>query len=1736
MNRRFSALCPRPQYVQLIHCNGPEPEKMESFIFIGSAYTDDQKRSIERECISMSLTTNSFGLIRSVADIDSSVKANTIFRHPLDSTIKIKTTPIFINVYPRTSIERFRMLCSTTLKTNKSLFLWYRNPVEQSTYQAQHLIETHTSGDSLDEALLANDIVFPMGNISPHMSPKDKKALINIVAKRQFTDVCLDSGRCISYFDVDALHYIYRTSVYDSPVSWLPRTLRYSTIYCTDKDTILKRVTESNKKSTVRNYLRVIESLQGTTDDMTKYDTSVYDKMVKDSSSSKFTHEYSVSMSHCHLSSLVPVRRKPLQHIFNTLCLSPQIIASCYSNSDVNIRNFRFYKDPQRPSSLTYSGNEKAMTDWISSMLKYRAETPIWLSFRVLLGQIGTFKTTKCLIDNVGKKAIKVTVQTIQPEDNTVMTHSDKLPFNIAERLFQWNTDGRQSTQTFREWLSAKPKEVQMLTYAKARIYEKNSHGNWSLEFVSGKKKGLFTTIHSSFIHLIDDDTALVVDNISQYATVFVTDKGKVSVIYSDQHTAVTDNLSIPELSSTKRLQSICTSMLSQSPLSDGVVFDSSAFKVEDITKQLSEQSSIFTFVRSLSRPVTIRSCIGTIQNMPGVQEHLKVIPKVLYRRGDTVFYRKSPKSSEVREGIVLGIENISYLVKARDSGKEITVLMDNIDYSWNHASVMTVAPAYVLQPKDIAVQWILWCVLQNMSESETVRTVEKFVGRLKDVQSLIQMTSQSYRDAKKAKDMGIVKLLYQQTESFVDIHNRASMIVLKFVDITDAVERGQLLYVLSYIINASESTLNVAQNTAKTETSVGALSVRKLGLEFDLSDDSESYSDSDTSDEDEKSETIHEDSDREFVQINAKTILERIQKLDSYFLSKTHFRQGYARSCQKRTGNQPLGVSKSEFERIRTSLQQAYKQIYPDKTFTVCSQSNEFNSKEDTCFAVEFRNNYFMCPNNADLLQGVLPILSPEIVNEIESQFVHRNTFVGINSAKAPCCFKKPNKNIIAYMNNTSQSSKRFVYSPYIKEWGHELPSFRFGFCPPTFYTQLNMKPCEQGNITHDSGHNCLLRLGVTQSPNALLSCGAYVCSVLNKPNQNMVMSVNDFKEKLSNIILKLDDDKDRNVLSAFSINDFSEKQNYVEYIQSHVMKDASVCLPLMHRAFSNKCRIVILAFEEDILKVKCSSVSFKHITTEKICIFLETIQHGQRCLDILVNVESKSFQLNKLSSVQCTFGPDDIIQGQPLYDIISKQESSCTRSLLNVRDTQYIDLPSVHDIASIRALSGNISPIQLQDVFGKVSAVLIQYKDEQHVLPIQPSSVDERFEVKRLDKSINPSSAIDAYACIQMVQGELKKMDILPSSTVGTSDTIHYLAFTNGQRVPVAKTSLATFQSVVANIPHIEDVMYDDVQKALERSHTSFLETNVEYAPILDLQKVLNILRSFPTRHNVTPESVYKPDMSSKDMKTVGILTIKTKDDHRCGIHVYIPEKRSLGITKTNQEPVYEEKQSLRLLMDLWRKSKYTLPCRPYRYRMDKAGMYTHLVLENGRDIELQDAVHCNNRLDNQFRSVRLNHIEIISHTNLFFDTRAHRDAYREELLNNLDNEIETEVQRLKPEWTKKKQVKLFAIVNSSNIPQSVLQDVQSLGVSEALALRLLHNPLYIQEWVDPSVCSSNTSVMNSEEAMFWMVHTAIRTRQREYFTNLLNFDTSIQKRNVKKYEYVLQSVNKKYNHIFT
>jgi hypothetical protein len=80
--------------------------------------------------------------------------------------------------------------------------------------------------------------------------------------------------------------------------------------------------------------------------------------------------------------------------------------------------------------------------------------------------------------------------------------------------------------------------------------------------------------------------------------------------------------------------------------------------------------------------------------------------------------------------------------------------------------------------------------------------------------------------------------------------------------------------------------------------------------------------------------------------------------------------------------------------------------------------------------------------------------------------------------------------------------------------------------------------------------------------------------------------------------------------------------------------------------------------------------------------------------------------------------------------------------------------------------------------------------------------------------------------------------------------------------------------------------------------------------------------------------------------------------------------------------------------------------------------------------------------------------------------------------------------------------------------------------MNISEELALRLMHNPLLLQQWTGADVCPMNTISMSKEDADKWVLQNMIHHGQYTYFTNLLNFDIALQTRAVQQYEYKIMN----------
>lgn len=1732
MNRKVSVNVPHPQCIRLYQSFGDSSKELEGYIFVGAKHSSSVQETLKEEFQNKSLSQSSVKLLENYFTPTDVQFSDDIFNHPRDSSKSIPFIPIFLDIYSRTSIRHFRLICQHYIQTSKTetdtpLYFWYENPKDIALFQAKRLVEFALNGDGIiNPAILEQKILFPYDwKLPEHVFSHDQffeiesvDNFVQEIARRQCTQVCLETGRTISLFDHAAIAHIYKlTQQHSEPDENVPKTIRSSILFFTDKRTLVNQLPVRTDEVALESFLKTIEEsrhVNGTHIDVEQLH-NVFESVPSN------VHVENIFMKSCQLHSPFMLRSWDVEHIFRTFCLSTNIVASCYSDPQQQIQNFKYFgPDIKRRSKFGNGSNKEKMLEWISSMSKYHTYKNNQISFQVLVGQVATNEFIPCTIKKFTKSSIDVEFvqQNHEGESRKVQ---ETFSMDTAEFLF---VKPVQSKETFTQWIQTR-KNVQMYKYSTIFIQpntENIDDQGVYIEYLSGNKEGCFEHVHQSFIHTDKKMQSVAVHTTSVYATFNFTSTGEITIDFENDE--FSPNL-IPILQSTKRLKEIALSLLSNSTLSEDVTYDPKKLKMSDFTSSFIEKTSHFLYQQTWPSSIQTHEMIKYIQSQHSHwNEHVLIIPPVLFNRGDTVFF-KAGKS--IKSGIVMGFHNLEYILKT-DTNPEKKVSIRSIEYIWKHQSTLQFVPRYSVQIENVITQWILWCKLQQIPDSDIHDIIQTFVGVI-DTQNVIQKVSTSYNAAFRTKDISLLRMLYSPINNGMFLQISENNTILQCKDILDEKERDKFVFLINQFIHGYISSESSDSTLLTTKTYTQPPKIQKLGIQFDLSDDdsdSESESSSDSDDDEDKSTTNVKKV--EIIPIQIDSLIERIQKIDSYFTGKKHFKEGYARSCQKNSGSQPLALPPQEFEYIRNAYFTAYQKNIDTKhdSITICSPNQDTDLQKNTCAAIEFRDNVYICPNEKSLLASVSQILPPKLIAELESQQDHKRTFIGINSANAPCCFKKPNKNVHNYINTTPLVRKQMLYSPYIKDWGHSLPSMRFGFCPPSMYAKLHMNICEHGNITADSAHDCLLRLGVPQGPDVLLQCCRLIYSInIHSPP----VSLHDFKKEICTEILQLNAKKERELLSPFSMGFSSEKQNFVEYILSRQDKAYSQCLSILHKLLTN-VRIVIMGFEADQLHIKCMS-NGSHITKkERACFFLETIHDNRVNLEILVHVDSKVLKLNQFSTIKYIFSPDNMVQGQNIYQVFMKKYKTCqsiqpkTLPAKEIRHAPFPNVPQYHNLLQLDS-----DPIQVQDAYGKVIAVQVKDGTRSYVLPTLPTRIDPTYELTEFttDKLVL-SNAVHTYRYIQKVIEILQFIQLQPTRTIGSRTHVKCFEFQNGQVVPVLPTLLTDFQNETTHIPHSQEAIYSDINQIILATKIKYDQHVLKFEPLTTLVTVLGFV-SEHAQYQFTADTLYRIPKS----KNVGILSLTslnlyTKTKTHCGIHVDISDidediLKQYKISIIDEEPDFNELSCIETLMHFWRHSNYTVYCRPYRYRMNDAGMYTHLIIENGYEIKCTDSIHCLNEIDGTFRNERLRIVELYHESDTWLDVTAHKDAYRE--LHTEDINLADEINALKKKWTIQKQRKIFEIVNSSKIPQSQYFLLHNEGYSDELCHRLIQNPLYIKDWNGENKCPNNSITITGIEAAKMVFNSFYQHERRSYFTSMLEFHEVIPIISISKYTYQIQ-----------
>lgn len=1746
MNRNFSGNVSRPQCIRLYKYIDSYPNKLEGFAFIGAQHSTENQKTFQREFNDKTLSESSISILQTY--FHSDIEITDMFVHPHDSSQSVSVVPIFVDIFPRTSVTHFRRICEKHLndseetKKNHKLYFWYETPHEFAVFQAKRLIESGLSREGLvDYSLLQKMILFPYNIELPeyttshdeYFKQESVDIIVQEIARRQFTETCLETGRTISLFDHEAIEYIYKLAEKKSN-DYVPGTVQSTVIFCTDKETI--RATFASVTNTTVALESFFKTIEHTRDE---HETILVDTDVINhiSQSKSFTpHSHNTHMKSCTLNSPFRLRSPDIERTFNTFCLSTQVVASCFSDPQRGIQKFMFFgPDVKRRSKFGNGANKDKMIEWITNRSKYRTHGESQVSFQVLVGQVATHEFMPCTIKKCTKST--VLVEFLQPNlEGEYSVIQKTFSMSTAEFLFVWNTE----KDTFQNWIKGR-KNVQMYNYSEVFIQDndENINDGTYIEYITGGKKGCFEHVHSSFIHTDERKKSVIVNTISVFATVTFTVDGRVNIEFDNDDFSPNQ---IPALQSPERLQKICQSFLTTNSILDQeLVYFPNTFNMEIFTSSFMETDSHFIDQYTWPQLLKVKEFVNYIQAQQSRwNEHLLLVPTILYDRGETITFKTGP---HVTSGTILSFHDLEYTVKT-DFHSEKRVSFKSVIYDWHPHSVLKLVPRYSTEIKNVTIQWIIWCILQKKTHREIHTIVKSFVG-MSNIQDLIEQVSLSLKTAFQTNDLSIIKMLFTPIKHGLYLQINENITTIHHKNILDHVEREKYLNMISKTIHnasTSNSPVSVKKNVPRKTI------IKKIGFQFDLSDD-DSDSDSDSSDSDMESKmdiiiTKPIKRDNEIIPLQIDSLIERIQKLDSYFTGKQYFKDGYARSCQKSSGSQPLVLPPKEFAHIRDAYFQAYAEnigITHD-SIIVCSPNEETDLQKNTCAAIEFRNNFYICPNDKTLLASISTLLPPKLVSEIERQQDHHRVYIGINSANAPCCFKKPNKNIHEYINATPVLQKNLLYSPYIKDWGHNLPPMRFGFCPPLVYEKLQMNVCDHGNITADSSHDCLLRLGIIQGPDVMLQCCRLIYTA--RKHNSPPIGLREFKKEICSEILKLNVNKDRELLSPFSVDFSSEKQNFVEYILSQQCKVYSKCLPILHKLMKN-IRIVILMFEAGKLRVKCISSGSHTTTNEHACFLLETSQNNKTVLEILVHVDSSQLKLNTFSSVKCIFTPDDLVQGQHIYQIFMGKYTDCIpkTSSITERSQQFIPFPSIRQYQNHLILDEK--PVQIQDAYGKVIAVQIQYESNTYVLPTLLTTIDSGYEVTDFSiEHTKASNAILTYKFIQKIIDVLKFKQLQPIRTIGTIKHIHCFEFGNGQMVPVLPTAITDFKKSYPQLSHSTESIYSDINKIVLETKVKYNTNILKFAPLSHLTDVMEHVQE-NAECIFSIEALYRIPQT----QNIGILAILcthkyTKEELRCGVHVDLsninPLQKKLPHTLlTEEEPTFMEQSCIEALLHFWRHSNYTVYCRPYRYKMNAHGNYTHLVIENGNEIRLHTPVHCLSEIDGIFRSEKLNIVELYHETEAWLDVASHKDMYDE--LEFGDTALTDEIRTLKKKWTREQQSRIFEIVNSSKMPQSQYFSLQKHGYSGELSHRLIQDPLFIKEWIEPEYCPNNSVVISGLEAAKLVFNSFYQHEQRSYYMNMLEFHyvVPIMNENSVEYPYVMdkkQRIRKKISQKYT
>tara|TARA_B110000881_G_scaffold158980_1_gene141929 strand:- start:399 stop:5579 length:5181 start_codon:yes stop_codon:yes gene_type:complete len=1542
------------------------------------------------------------------------------------------------------------------------------------------------------------------------------KSLIQNIAKYNFTHISLTSNVSISPFDVNLDNQnVYSDSNLISHADLLQKGLTSEDfhIFCTDRKSIYRHYTLKTNRSNVNIFNNIFRDDEHGDDLIEKYQKQ-YTPITNVSGQCSYSRMETFALK----TQINIYLTHSLSYMFANMCNSNIIPCICYVNNATKERQYKLH----RPSMQTHGWDQSPivsktiMSKWISSLrwppAGGKEKKQEYICIFIQIGQTATKAYENCHIKQIENNIFHVNFDSTSEQGKRM--NEDELTQNSLEFLLPKNTNKKDITIS------------QLYLYSHVRKVKKSiiDDSVYCVQYINGPHKNKYALVNKVFLFTEENsEKTYLLDIVNEYAQIFVNYKGLCIIEYE---CTLPQSVVVPKLQDETFLIKICKSYLQ------------SIDSLQNVELSLTNSNYIdskYLYRLKKKRNVTLATIKEKITSSYILKEYIQVVPIILLSKGDTIRFRNKRTT---KMGIIIQqqLQTLQYLVKVDD--KQYTVNIENIIYE-SVNNLIRIVPIHKTNMNQLKQIWITWCFLAKIPHKDIPDTL-RFIGDID--QALLNRMHQTYRNSIDLKDFSTFRKLYTIPTIFVDIEIENQEILFNFHNVHEISYREKLMRMFMFINDEIETdrTQHLLKKSQPSTFESTTTVLPELGiLNFDDSDDSDDSDsdDSDDSDSDTNNGKGIYDETHDDIIFPDKTLIEKIQRLDSYFIGKKNFKEGYARSCQKSSSNQPLVLQKYEFDKVKSDFLSSFdkyiKSKYPTwKSYKpeICTQNtNKVIAKKTsdtgvTCAAVEFHGNIYICPNTSELLKTVQEVIPENIQKELITQQNKSQVFIGLNSVKAPCCFLKRNKNLANYISSniqTSENINQIFYSPYIKEWGHHLDNFRIGFCPPECYNVLGMKTCPLGNITRDSNHNCLLRLGIDQNPDTLFYIMKFVYAIHKKKS---LLNIHDFKIKLCKILLALPKDHEilKNISTTFITDSLSPLQNFIEYILSQQLKTMSLCEGLVHLLFEKSVSVMFLNFHNKQISIDCLSSTGYSSEADSCCIIFQYVDEKHITkMDLLIQAESLKFSPKKMNSIKVLFNEDDHVQGQNLYQIVLDQYQKCynkNNRMIHSEKKDNINFPTVQEYVNIfkkyNFHMNTDSLVFIADIYGKVIGFELKFQGKKIQLPTYPShQVIENIANNSTNISISNykgTSLIDTIEGLRKIAFECNLPNLNPQHVIKDSNTFVAIEFSNGQIIRVQDIQTTEVSDAILNVDirHHSDFNVDAI---IEKSKIEYLKMRTRFEELHEWDFILDLLSAVDQR-KYEILSLYKINEQTQLIE-LNEINLETNTIRKFGIHVvrFNNEDDNEYVIR-DKEPSFDEHTLIHVLMDLWRYSNSQLRCRPYRYVMNKKGMYTHILLENGHKILLKTPIKCYETIDNIFRSERLTHNELFHHTTLMMDMNKHMDtipSIKEQ--HTLESEFIEYIGERKKALTEDIQQKISTIVHSSNIQNSKIYQLNQLGFSERLSRKLLNDDRFLWDYIQQPACSEATVyVPNYDITKKIQLDAFYSVMNKQYFLDLLSYDS--------------------------